>query len=263
MKRAVLASLVLLGLGPVEAVGEEAQSSWEGRLEARRALALGAQVSGPVAEVLVEEGDRVEEGELLARIDPASYQAALEQAEARLERAEAVAKESTRELERQEQIYDRGLSAQHDLELAQRDADRDQAAAEEARAAVREARVDLGYTEIRAPTDGVVAERNVQPGETVIANLRPPLLFRLSTSAESLDVVVNVGEEQVTGMGEGDELEVTFPAFDQKRLRGEVVRIGQAPADDEGEEPRYPVRVRVPNPEGDLRMGMRARVAAP
>ncbi|SCX81617.1 efflux RND transporter periplasmic adaptor subunit [Thiohalorhabdus denitrificans] len=263
MKRAVLASLVLLALGPVEAVGQAAQGPWEGRLEARRALSMGAQVSGPVAEVVVEEGDRVKEGELLARIDPSSYQAALAKAEARLERAEAVAKESSRELERQQKIYDRGLSAQHDLEIAQRDADRDRAAVEEARAAVRQARVDLGYTEIRAPIDGVVVKRNVHPGETVIANLRPPLLFRLATSAESLDVVVNVGEEQVAGLGEGDELEVTFPAFDRNPLRGEVVRIGQAPVDAQQEEPRYPVRVRVPNPEGDLRMGMRARVAAP
>ncbi|HKJ87795.1 MAG TPA: efflux RND transporter periplasmic adaptor subunit, partial [Gammaproteobacteria bacterium] len=184
MRRGVLSLVsgaLLLGLVPGIAPAEDAgRTPMEGRLEARQVVSLGSQVSGPMAQVLVEPGDRVEKGEVLGRIDPTRFRAALEKAQARLKKAKAVARESTREQKRQEKIYNRGLSSRHDLQIAQRDASRDSAEVAVAKAAVREARVDLKHTEIRSPLDGVVLKRNINEGETVIANLRPPLLFRVA-----------------------------------------------------------------------------------
>ncbi|MFA9461119.1 efflux RND transporter periplasmic adaptor subunit [Thiohalorhabdus methylotrophus] len=264
MRRVVLAGMVLLLLGATGAAAQEAdRTPMEGRLEARRIVTLGAQVSGPMAEVLVDSGERVEKGELLARIDPARYRAALQKAEARLKKAKAVAKESSRELERQEKIYNRGLSARHDLQIARRDAARDQAAVEAAQAEVRQAQVDLKHTEIRAPLDGVILKRNINVGEAVIANLRPPMLFRVASSLDALDVVVPITESQVARVAEGDHLEVTFPAYTEKRVRGEIINIARAPSEKKDAGARYPVRVRVPNAGGGLRIGMRARVFFP
>jgi len=260
MKWGWMATVATLALGSAAAYGAEAV---EGRLEPRRTMSVGAQVSGPVAEVKVEAGDRVEEGDLLARIDPTSFRAELEEAEARVRKAKAVAKESNRELERQQKIYNRGLSSRHDLEIAQRDAGRDQAEVEAAQAAEKRARVDLGYTRITAPMDGVVLKRNVHPGETVIANLRPPVLFRLASSLGRLDAVAGVPEARVGQVSKGDTVTVSIPALPERELQGEVVRVAQVPEDPEAEEVRFPVRVRVANEDGRLRPGMKARVMLP
>ena len=261
MKRGLVAVVAVLLVAPGSAPGQGAAAqAVEGRLEPRRSVAIGAQVNGTVAQVLVEEGDRVREGQLLARIDPAKYRARLEEAQARVRKARAVAKESARELERQKKIYNRGLSARHDLEIAQRDAARDRAEVEAAQAAVRQARVDLEYTEIRAPMSGVVAKRNVHSGETVIANLQPPLLFRLASPLDRLDVVVRVREGLVAGLETGQEVRVEFPALKGPERTGKVVRIARVPEEDPDGAPAYPVRVRVPNGQERLRPGMKARV---
>ncbi len=261
MRRGLIAVVGALVLAPPPAPGQGAVGTpAEGRLEPVRTVAIGAQVNGPVAQVLVEEGERVREGDLLARIEPARYRARLDEAEARVRKAKAVAEESARELERQQKIYDRGLSAAHDLEIAQRDAARDRAEVDAAQATARQARVDLGHTEIRAPMTGVVMERNVHPGETVIANLQPPLLFRLAAPLDRLDAVVVVGERLVAGLEQGQRVTVEFPTLEDVRKTGEVVRIARLPEEGLDGGARYPVRVRVPNEEGRLRPGMKARV---
>ncbi|HKJ72120.1 MAG TPA: efflux RND transporter periplasmic adaptor subunit [Gammaproteobacteria bacterium] len=230
----------------------------EGRLQPRKVVTVGAQVSGPVAEVRVEEGDAVQRDELLARIDPGQYRARLDEAKARVDKARAVAEDSARQLDRQQKIYNRGLSSSRDLEVAQRDAARDRAEVEAAEAAVRSARIDLGHTEIRSPLDGVVLARKVEPGETVIANLRPPMLFRVATSLDRLDLVVAVREDMLGKLREGDQVRVEVPALTNYRTTGEVMRIAQAPRKGKGE-PTYAVRIRVDNDKGKLRPGMKGR----
>lgn len=231
-----------------------------GRLEPRETIAVGAQVNGPITRLLVGEGEQVEEGELLARIDPARYKARLDEAEARKKRAEAVAEESQRELERQQQIYDRGLSAKHDLEIAQRDARRDNAEVDEAAAAVRKAKVNLGYTRITAPRDGVILERNVQSGETVVANLEPPVLFRMAPPLTKLHAVVQVDPQKAGGLSEGAQARVTFPEGEAEERRGQVVQVADTTAEGSSGGAGYNVRIRVANPDRELRPGMEARV---
>lgn len=255
--RFVFAFFLLGGVTAAMAQGADV-TTVEGRLEPRKVVAVGAQVNGPVAKVLVEEGEAVSQGELLARIEPTRYRARLEEAQARLAKAKAVAEDSSRQLERQEKIYNRGLSSSRDLEVAQRDAARDQAEVEAAQAAVRKARVDLGYTEIRAPLDGVVLQRNVEPGETVIANLQPPLLFRVASSLDQLDLVLRLEPRQVERVAEGDELRVEVPAVKKYRTKGKVVRVARVP-EEEGGKTRYSVRIRVANDKGKLRPGMTGR----
>ena len=259
--RIAVAACLLAGPGWAAAQGADA-TTVEGRLEPRQVVTVGAQVSGPVARVLVEEGEPVSEGDLLARIDPTKYRARLAEARARVDKARVAAKDSARQLDRQQKIYDRGLSSSRDLEIAQRNAASDRAEVEAARAAVRSARVDLGHTEIRAPLDGVVLKRNVEPGETVIANLEPPVLFRVASSLDRLDLVVRLEGRELKRVAEGDELRVEVPALKKPRLKGVVVRVAQVPEEGEGE-PRYPVRIRIPNDQGTLRPGMTARAFLP
>jgi HlyD family secretion protein len=255
----ILLALLLAGFAvPLSAQEGEDVTTLAGRLEPTKVVAVGAQVSGPVARVLVEEGDTVAEGELLARIDPEPFRARLDEARARAAEARAVAEDADRQLERQEKIYNRGLSSARDLEIAQRNAKRDRAALEAAEAAARSAQVDLERTQIRSPLDGVVLQRNVEPGETVIANLQPPLLFRVAASLERLDLVVEVPAGELHRLAEGDRIRVEVPALDQPRFTGRVARVAGLP-EGEGDKARYAVRIRVPNGQGRLRPGMAAR----
>lgn len=248
----------LVALPAVIAAQGVAAVTVEGRLQPRKVVNVGAQVSGPVARVLVEEGDSVGKGDLLARIDPSQYEARLEEAKARVKKARVQAKDSSRQLERQQKIYNRGLSSSRELEVAERNAATDEAKLEEAEAAVQSAKVDLRYTRIRAPLDGVVLERNVEPGETVIANLEPPRLFRVASSLDRLHLVLRLEEGQLDRVAKGDKLTVEVPARDGFQSQGKVVRVARAP-DSGADEIRYPVRIRVDNAEGKLRPGMKAR----
>ncbi|MEF8793986.1 efflux RND transporter periplasmic adaptor subunit [Thiohalorhabdus sp.] len=257
--KGILIAVYLLAVPAlINAQGEKA-ATVEGRFQPRKVVNVGAQVSGPVAKVLVEEGASVSEGDLLARIDPNQYRARLEEAQARAEKARSQAEDSARQLERQQKIYDRGLSATRDLEVAERNAASDGAEVEAAEAAVQSAKVDLRYTRVRAPLDGVVIKRNVEPGETVIANLEPPRLFRVASSLDQLDLVLRLPEDRLDQVTEGDQLTVEVPGLDGHRAEGEVVRVARVP-EDGADEPLYPVRVRVANPKGELRPGMAGRV---
>lgn len=251
-----LAALLMTGLSPV-AVAETV----EGRLVPVRTVAIGAHVSGPVVQVAVEAGDRVEEGELLARIDPEPYQARVSAAEARRAQAAAVAEESIKQFQRQEKIYERGLSATHDLEIAQRDAQRDRSAETAAEAEAREARTNLGYTRITAPMDGVVVSRHVESGESVIANLQPPKLFRLAAPFDSLHAELRVSPAAAAGLEVGDELAVTIPALEVERT-GTVAVVEPAPRPG-SDPPRQRVAVRVDNDDRALQPGLKARVTLP
>lgn len=251
-----LFALLLLGVAPA-ALAETVS----GRLVPERTVAIGAHVSGPVVAVNVEPGERVEKGEVLARIDPEPFRARVEAAQARRAKAAAVAEESVKQLQRQEKIYDRGLSATHDLELAQRDAKRDRADESAAQAELRRARVDLAYSRITAPMDGVVVSRQIEPGESVIANLRPPRLFRLAAPFDHLHAEVRVAPATAARLEAGDELSVTLPAIDASRT-GTVAVVEPAPIAD-SDPPRHRLAVRLSNDDGALYPGMKVRVEVP
>lgn len=240
--------------------GAAAAETVDGRLAPTRTVSIGAHVSGPVTEVNVSAGDRVEAGDVLARIDPEPFRARVEAAEARQAEAAAVAEESVKQFQRQEKIYDRGLSAAHDLEVAERDAKRDRAAEEAAEAEERVARADLGYSCITAPMDGVVLSRHVEPGESVVANLRPPRLFRVAAPLDQLQVELRVTPAVAARLERGDELAVTLPAVEAERT-GTVTLVEPAPVAD-SDPPRHHVAVRVDS-GGDLQPGLKARVEVP
>jgi HlyD family secretion protein len=253
---AATAALALAG-----AAASAAAQTVEGRLAPTRTVSIGAHVSGPVTEVNVEAGDRVAAGELLARIDPEPFRARVAAAEARQAKAAALAEESGKQLQRKEKIYDRGLSAKRDLEIAQRDAKRDRAAREAAKAEKRVARTELAYTRITAPMDGVVISRHIEPGESVVANLRPPRLFRLAAPLEELHAKARVKPAVAAELEKGDKVTVEVEASDAQ-LTGTVAVVEPAPVRD-SDPPRHRLAVRVANADGELQPGMKVRLEIP
>lgn len=137
------------------------------RTRAREDAQVRAQVSGVIIERSFEEGQRVEKDDVLFRIDPRPYEAALASAEALLHRAESNLKVAQQNLDRGEElIEDKFISA---AEMDQLRGDRDQAIAalEEARASVLTAQINLDFTEVRAPFTGTAGRANISTGDLV------------------------------------------------------------------------------------------------
>jgi HlyD family secretion protein len=192
----------------VERGDVHATVSATGTLSAVRTVAVGTQVSGQVAELLVDYNDEVKKGQLLARIDPTLQLQAVTDAQANLERAQAQALQARRDNNRNAELLSSGLVARSAYEQTDSAADVAGANVKSARVALERARQNLSYTNIYAPIDGVVVERNVDTGQTVAASLSAPQLFLIANDLSNMQILANVGESDISSIREGQR--VTF-----------------------------------------------------
>lgn len=172
-----------------------------GVLERNAPTVIGSRVTGQVLSLSARPGTRVAAGEVMARLDASVQQA-------RLDEASAQAADSRRQLERVKTLYDRGVIATRDLEVAQRDFD-------ESMARLHQAQALLSYTEIRAPYAGRVVGRYVAEGETVVARLRAPRLFKIVPDGRSLRLALQVPRTPSLQVGQTLQARVagkTYPA---------------------------------------------------
>jgi len=213
-----------------------------GTLEPRNQVDVGSEVSGRIARVLVDFNDRVGRGQILAEIDPETFAAQVAQARAQLATARAqlatarVTRRETAETRaRADGLFRAGLMAGQDHEAAVAAADRaaaavDLATAQEgsAAAALRVAETNLTRTVIRAPIDGIVLARNVEPGQTVVAALQAPVLFQLAEDLRAMQVAVDVDEADVGQVRAGQPATFTVAAYFGREFHARVVAVHNA-----------------------------------
>jgi HlyD family secretion protein len=256
-----------------------------GSLRALSTVDVGSQVSGQILEVLVDFNDRVERGQVIARIDPANFEARLTQVRAdlasahanlsaarvSLDEARANLKNAEAEFERRSSVFERGLISRtdYDASLAQRDAARARIASANASIRVAEAQVqqreagvsnaelDLAYTVIRSPVDGVILLRAIEPGQTVAASFQTPVLFQIAEDLRQMQIDLSIDETDVGQIREGQPVRFTVDAFQGRDFRGVVHQI-RLSASNVQNVITYPVVVRVDNPDASLLPGMTA-----
>jgi HlyD family secretion protein len=238
----------------------EAVVSSTGALEATTTVQVGTQVSGQIAEIYVDFNDRVGKGQLVARIDPTLPQLEVRAAEANLERTRAEMEQTERELERIQQLYDSGLAADIDHSNAQYQHAVAQAAYRSAAVNLEKARKNLNYTEIRAPIDGVVVERNVDVGQTVAASLAAPTLFLIAEDLSEMEILASVDESDIGLIQEGQEVHFTVQAYPGESFTGAVRQVRLQSTVQENVV-NYTVVVAVENLDGRLLPGMTATLA--
>jgi HlyD family secretion protein len=217
--------------------------SANGTLQPTRTVNVGSELSGTVARVLVDVNDRVKAGQVLAELDTAKLRdqiersrASLASAQARVAQAAATATEMRRKLERQrgiERLSEGMFPAQADLDTAQAAYDRavaDAAAANasvaDARAAARVDATNLAKASIRAPTDGVVLVRNVDPGNAVAASLQAVTLFAIAEDLTRMKLQINVDEADVGQVREGQRASFTVSAYPNRSWPATIRRVG-------------------------------------
>jgi HlyD family secretion protein len=244
-----------------------------GTLSALVTVQVGTQVSGTVLKLLVDFNSPVKKGQLIAKIDPRLFQAALEQARANdavaagnLVKAEAQERDAARQFERQKSLLDRKLIAQADFDTAQANLDvaRGQTAAArgavaQAKAALSQAQVNLNLTSIVSPTDGTVISRSVDVGQTVAASLSAPTLFVIAKDLRQMQVDTSVAEADVGRLSPGMPATFTVDAFPGERFKGQVRQIRNAPQTVQNVV-TYDAVIDVDNPDLKLRPGMTANV---
>ena len=214
-----------------------------GTVEPRRVIDVGPEISGRVTEVLVGFNEEVEAGDVLARLDSDSLLAELEQAEASLAVANAAVSESraARDEARQnaaraKKLKARGVLSKEKLESATTAKARATAGYNSAKASRRKAqavvgrvRTDLAKAEIKAPINGVVLERLVEPGQTVAASLQTPVVFRIAENLAQMEVDLNIDEADVGQVVAGQTATFVVDAFPDKVFDATVRQLRLAP----------------------------------
>ena len=141
-----------------------------GTVQALFTVAIHAQVDGKLQDVLFKEGQRVNRGDVLAKIDPRLYQAALGQAKAHKAQDEATLTAALKDLERFHTMVAKNAETQQDLDLQQAKVDQNKASIDADDAAIETAQTNLDKTDIVATNDGRMGVRMVDPGNIVHAS---------------------------------------------------------------------------------------------
>lgn len=220
------------------------------------AVQVSSQISGQIREILVDFNSNVKAGQLIAQIAPETYEHRVRQAEADLEAARATVAVQQAELYRAkvnladaERDHARKQSLVGKNFISPAELDKAQTTLEAARAQLRvveaqasnsaalvrqrdaqlgQAQVDLGRTQIRAPVDGIVIKRSVEPGQTVAASLQAPEMFVIARNLADMQVETAIDEADVGRLQVGQEATFTVDAFPGKRFKGSVKQVRKA-----------------------------------
>ncbi|HZB24507.1 MAG TPA: efflux RND transporter periplasmic adaptor subunit [Vicinamibacterales bacterium] len=244
-----------------------------GTLEAVETVDVGTQVSGVVKELHADFNSIVRKGQVIARLDPSLIETQIEQqtanvirAEADLERLRVNLADAKQKLNRAQQMAERNLIPRTELETAEvnvKSAEAQirssEAALTQARAQLNNQRVNLGYTTIRAPIDGIVISRNVDQGQTVASSMNAPTLFIIAADLTKMQVVANIDEADVGRMRPGQKVTFRVDAYATDTFNGTVQQVRLQPAVVQNVV-TYSTVISVPNPELKLKPGMTANV---
>ena len=227
---------------PVEKRKIVARVTASGTLEATVTVQVGAQVSGRIAKLDADYNSQVKKGQVIAKIDPQLFIAAVERekanhaaAKAGVVRAEAQQRDADLVLKRARSLNEQGLASAAELQTADTNAavavaqtEVAKATLQQASAALHQAQVNLSYTQIHSPIDGVVISRNVDVGQTVAASLQAPVLFTIAEDLKKMQVHTSVAEGDVGRLEPGMESWFTVDAFPGQRFKGKIGQIRNA-----------------------------------
>lgn len=228
-----------------------------GTLRALNTVIVGSQLSGQVAELHADFNDTVGAGDLVARIDPRTFEARVQQnradvtvalaniesRKAELVRSSATLGRARRELERRRALVDRGYISASELDqdvtlvetseaqvaIARAAITNAEANLEQRKAALAQAELDLERTNIRSPVSGTVINRQVEVGQTVAASFATPVLFEIGENLRRMQVEASVDEADIGRVREGMRCRFTVDSYPDRQFRGRIEQVRKAP----------------------------------
>jgi len=248
---------------------------------------VGSQVSGQIREIYVDFNSPVSKGQLLALIDPQSFESRVLQnradlrvassnvvvQQANIDRAQANLRRARLEYERAEPLSKKGTlsiseldtalaafeSAKAELTMAEAQHVNALATQDQRQASLDSAEIDLERTKIRSPITGVVINRAVDQGQTVAASLSSPVLFDIAQDLTEIQIEANVDEADIGNVQEGNEVTFMVDAFPDMEFSGQVNQVRLAP-NESNNVVTYTVIITAQNPGRKLLPGMTAMV---
>ncbi len=244
-----------------------------GRLESRRTVQVGAELSGRVAEVLVDYDEQVKAGQVLLRFETESLRAQVAQVKAQLRAAQAAelqahvdAEEAQRQLARSQKLFAAGAGsetqreqAESAVKMASARISAASAQVELQKASYELVRTNMDHAVVRAPISGVVISRSVEPGQAIAAALQSPVLFLIAEDLREMRVLVAIDEADVGVVHVGQESTFTVDAYPTESFKAQVHEIRSAPTLTQGVV-TYEAVLFVDNAERKLKPGMTASV---
>lgn len=237
-------------------------------------VSVGSTVSGLIKEIYVDYNDVVKKGQILAQIDPANFEATVQQnqaqinnAKANLAKLQAIANYDQKQYVRYKNLYSKNFVAKSELDeklstyqsdLAQINAAKAQIS--QYQATLKTALTNLGYTKIIAPVDGTVISREIDLGSPVAASFQAPELFTIAQDLTKMQIEVSVSEADIGRVEEGQDVTYTLDGYPDSTFTGKVTQVRLSPTT-ESNVVTYTVIVDVNNEDLKLKPGMTANVS--
>ena len=244
-----------------------------GSVSALVTVEVGSQVSGRIQSLYVDFNSVVKKGQLVAKIDPALFETQVAQARANvsasrgnLARLRVQADEARRQAKRSATLFEQKIISENDRDAAESSANAAAAAVQQAQgqldqalAGLQQAATNLRYTDILAPTDGIVISRAVNVGQTVAASLQAPVLFTIAQDLRQMEVHTNVAESDIGRLKAGMDASFKVDAYPGEQFLGRIREIRNAPQTVQNVV-TYDAVVVVDNADLKLKPGMTATV---
>jgi HlyD family secretion protein len=213
-----------------------------GTLLATVTVQVGTQVTGRISKLNVDYNSEVKKGQLVAKIDPLLYEAALDNARANYVQAKAQVESAKASAELNKKLYARELALQKDNLASQQDVEQSETNSHVAdanvdvakanlaqeQAQLHTAETNLSYTDIISPINGTVISRSVDLGQTVSASLSAPTLFTIAEDLHKMQVNTNISEGDVGRLEVGMDATFTVDAFPGRSFKGKISQIRNA-----------------------------------
>ena len=237
-------------------------------------VSVGSTVSGLIKEIYVDFNSEVKKGQLMAQIDPANFEATVQQnqaqianAQANLAKLQAIMDYDYKMYIRYKNLYAKNFVAKSELDQAESTYKSDLAQINSAKAQITQyqaslktALTNLGYTKIIAPVDGMVISREIDLGQPVAASFQAPELFTIAQDLTQMQIEVNVSEADIGKVKEGQDVTYTLDGYADSLFKGKVTQVRLA-STTTSNVVTYSVIVGVKNEDLKLKPGMTANVS--
>ena len=234
---------------------------------------VGTQVSGRIIKIYVDYNSLVKKDQLLAEIDPASFESNVAKEKANLDvaKAQVMSAKASRDyykkhLARITKLNKQNYSADKELDEAQKNYDTAvanvalyEAQVEQAQAALDYNKIQLGYTKIVSPVDGIIVSKSVEEGQTVAASFETPTLFNVAEDLTKMQIEASVVEADIAKVKEGQKVQFNVDSFPNETFEGVVTQVRNE-AVTTSNVVTYQVVIAVDNSELKFKPGMTANV---
>lgn len=230
-----------------------------GTLSAITTVEVGSQVSGQIEKLYADFNAAVKQDQIVAEIEPSTYESRVLQAEADLASAKSTLELKQLNARRAGELLKKELISQADHDQTQTELRQQESTVRIKDAALKSAQVDLGRTKIRSPIDGVVISRDIDIGQTVQASFSAPKLFTIAKDLREMQITASVSEADIGTVAAGQKVTFTVDAFPGHTFTGTVREVRNNPTTTNNVV-NYSTMIDVKNPELKLRPGMTANV---